>query len=53
MKDEEDENELKCPLCGKIFNFKSLSKNEWIVELDYLLVRCPLCTECFKVLNAD
>ena len=40
---EVDNNEIentniRCPYCEKIFDFESLSKNDWGVESKYLLI---------------
>ena len=38
-----------CPYCGNEFNFESISKNEWGVDSNYLLLRCPICSEFLKI----
>ena len=34
---------IECPNCKIKFDLESLNKNEWGVESDYLIVRCPHC----------
>ena len=49
--DNEIENtSIKCPYCGEVFDFESLSKNDWGIESKYLLIGCPICTKLFKIL---
>jgi len=47
---EDDAILLKCPHCGKIFDFKLLSKNMWCVRLGYIIIQCPMCIKHFKML---
>ena len=46
----EDKGNLRCPYCGETFDFESLSKNDWGVESEYLLIQCQMCGKVFKIL---
>ena len=43
------DNKIKCPHCEGTFDFDSLSKNDWSIELEYILIRCQMCGKIFKI----
>ena len=51
--DNNENANIKCPYCGKVFDFESLSKNEWGVEQGYLLIRCQFCAKPFRIFMDD
>lgn len=48
--DTKDLHILICPHCEESFDLESLSKNEWGVESDYIIVQCPYCGGVSKIL---
>ena len=40
---------LKCPYCEETVDFDSLSKNDWGIEEDCVIVRCTFCGKVFKI----